>query len=375
MVKRIEDKQIMKTLSLVIPVYNEESTLKDIVREVLKIQTDEIQLELVLVDDCSSDNSYNIALQLAEEIPNVKVFKHEKNMGKGAALRTGFISATGDYIGIQDADMEYDPKDYLKMIKPLLEDKADVVYGSRYLKPDTRRILYFWHTFMNKGLTLLTNMYTNLDITDMETCYKLFKREVIQTIAPKLKENRFGFEPEVTVYVAQGKYKVYECAISYNPRTFEEGKKIGAKDGLRALYCILHYGAHTAPIPMQFLLYLFIGGVSAIANILIFMSLINSGVILLYSVGISFFISAMINYFLCILLLFRHKAHWSAFGEIMSYILTLIIMGSVDYGCTYGLIAIGLSSFWAKAISSVVGVIGNFLLRKYFVFLETGRNK
>lgn len=365
----------MKTLSLVIPVYNEEATLRDIVDEVLKIQTEEIQLELVLVDDCSTDNSYNIALQIGQETPCVKVFKHEKNMGKGAALRTGFMSATGDYIGIQDADMEYDPKDYLKLIRPLMEDKADVVYGSRYLQQDTRRILYFWHTFMNKGLTLLTNMYTNLDITDMETCYKLFKREVIQEIAPKLKENRFGFEPEVTVYVAQGKYRVYECAISYNPRTFEEGKKIGAKDGLRALYCILHYGAHTAPIPMQFLLYLFIGGVSAVANIMIFIALINAGTTLFYSVGIAFLISAIINYFLCILLLFRHKAHWSTLGEIMSYIVTLIIMGSIDYGCTYGLIAIGLSSFWAKSISSVIGVIGNFLLRKYFVFLETRKHE
>ena len=360
----------MKTLSLVIPVYNEEKTLRNIIDEVLKIKTDEIGLELVLVDDCSSDNSYEIALGIAEELKCVKVFKHEKNMGKGAALRTGFMSATGDYVGIQDADLEYDPKDYLKLIKPLLEDKADVVYGSRYLQPDTRRILYFWHTFMNKGLTLLTNMYTNLDITDMETCYKLFKKDVIQEIAPKLKENRFGFEPEVTVYVAQGKYRVYECAINYNPRTFEEGKKIGAKDGLRALYCILHYGAHTAPLPMQFILYLFIGGVSAIANILLFLMLINSGMNLFYSVGIAFVISAMINYFLCILLLFRHKARWSTFGEILSYIVTLAIMGSVDYGCTYALLAVGLNSFWAKSVSSVIGVIGNFLLRKYFVFLE-----
>lgn len=365
----------MKTLSLVIPVYNEEKTLRNIVDEVLKIQNEEIKLELVLVDDCSSDDSYNIAQNIAKEIPCVKVFKHEKNMGKGAALRTGFLAATGDYIGIQDADLEYDPKDYLKLIKPLMEDKADVVYGSRYLKPDTRRILYFWHTFMNKGLTLLTNMYTNLDITDMETCYKLFKREVIQTIAPKLKENRFGFEPEVTVYVAQGKYRVYECAIAYNPRTFEEGKKIGAKDGLRALYCILHYGAHTAPIPMQFILYLFIGGVSALANIFLFLLFINSGLSLFLSVGAAFVISAMINYILCILLLFRHKAHWSAFGEIMTYIVTLVIMGSIDYGCTYGLIAIGLSNFWAKAISSVIGVIGNFLLRKYFVFLESEKKQ
>ena len=361
----------MKTLSLVIPVYNEERTLRNIVSEVIeKIKSDEINLELVLVDDCSSDNSLKIAKEIASEFPFVKVFHHEKNQGKGAALKTGFMNATGDYIGIQDADLEYDPKDYLKLLKPLLEDKADVVYGSRYLKRDTRRILYFWHTFMNKGLTLLTNMYTNLDITDMETCYKLFKREVIQEIAPNLKENRFGFEPEVTIYVSKGKYRLYECAISYNPRTFEEGKKIGAKDGLRALYCIFHYGGHVAPVPMQILLYLFIGGVSAIANILFFMIFNHYKMDLVYSVWFAFIISAMINYFLCIAILFRHKARWTTFGEIVSYIITLIIMGALDYICTYGLIFVGLSSFWSKTISSLIGVVGNFVLRKYFVFQE-----
>ena len=360
----------MTVLSLVIPVYNEESTLENLVSEVKKIETDDIKLELILVDDCSSDNSYEIAQKIAKQDSSIKVCKHEKNKGKGAALRTGFLEATGDYVGIQDADLEYNPSDYLKLIKPLLEGKADVVYGSRYLKQDTRRILYFWHTFMNKGLTCLTNMYTNLDITDMETCYKLFKREVIQEIAPKLKENRFGFEPEVTIYVAQGKYRVYECAISYNPRSYEEGKKIGAKDGLRALYCILHYGAHTAPIPMQILLYLFIGGVSAIVNILTFMLLHNSGMDLVYSVWTAFILSAALNYILCILLLFRHKACWNTFGEILAYILTLAIMGGVDYACTYGFIAIGLSTFWSKTLSTAIGLIGNFLLRKYFVFLE-----
>lgn len=360
----------MTILSLVIPVYNEESTLEHLVNEVKKIETNDIKLELILVDDCSSDGSYEIAQKLAQQYSCIKVCKHEKNKGKGAALRTGFMEATGDYVGIQDADLEYNPQDYLKLIQPLLENKADVVYGSRYLKQDTRRILYFWHTFMNKGLTCLTNMYTNLDITDMETCYKLFRREVIQEIAPKLKENRFGFEPEVTVYVAQGKYRVYECAISYNPRTFEEGKKIGAKDGLRALYCILHYGAHTAPVPMQILLYLFIGGVSAVVNILSFMLMQNAGINLTVSVWSAFVLSAALNYILCILLLFRHKACWNTFGEILAYIATLAIMGGVDYACTCAFIALGMGMFWSKTLSTAIGLIGNFLLRKYFVFLE-----
>ena len=256
---------------------------------------------------------------------------------------------------------------------PLLENKADVSFGSRYLKQDTRRILYFWHTCMNKFLTLLTNMYTNLDITDMETCYKLFKKEVIKEIAPKLKENRFGFEPEVTIYVAKGNWRVYESAISYNPRTYEEGKKIKAKDGLRALYCIFHYGANTAPIPMQFILYLFIGAISAIANIISFMILTKIFNSLIINIAIAFIISALINYILCILILFRHKARWSSTFEIITYIITLIIMGTIDYYTTLGLLFIGLNNFWAKTISSGVGVIGNFLLRKYFVFPESSK--
>ena len=366
----------MSTLSLVIPIYNEENTIQNIVEKTLSIEKDkfaienDIQLELILVDDCSSDKSLGIAQQLAKENNKIKVFSQKKNQGKGAALKRGFIEAQGDYIGVQDADDEYNPFDYLKMIKPLLEDKADVVYGSRYLKQDTRRILYFWHTFMNKGLTLLTNMYTNLDITDMETCYKLFKKDVIKQIVPKLKENRFGFEPEVTCYVAKGKYRVFECAISYNPRSYEEGKKIKAKDGLRALYCILHYGAHCAPIPMQFLLYIFIGGISAIINIATFMILTNMFDNLLLNISIAFALSALVNYLLCIALLFRHKARWSSFGEIVCYLITLAIMGAMDYGVTYGLLLCGLGNFWSKVISSFVAVFGNFLLRKYFVFYE-----
>lgn len=358
----------MTTLSLIIPVYNEERSLKSIVERTLSIQKNlaDIKLELIIVDDFSGDKSFEIAKSLENE--NIKVFRHDKNKGKGAALKTGFMEATGDFIGIQDADMEYDPNDYIKLLKPLLENKADVCYGSRYLQRDNRKVLYFWHTFMNKFLTLLTNMYSNLDITDMETCYKLFKKDVIKNIAPKLKENRFGFEPEVTMYVAQGGYRVYECAIQYNPRSYEEGKKIKAKDGLRALYCIMHYGGQTAPIPMQFLVYLIIGGISAVVNIIAFLIFIEAGINLFLSVASAFIISALTNYFLCIALLFKHKARFSTFGEIIAYIITLIIMGGLDYYCTCFLLALSLNNFWSKAISSLVGVIGNFLFRKYFVF-------
>jgi glycosyltransferase involved in cell wall biosynthesis len=235
----------MRILSLIIPCYNEESTLVGIVEEVLKVQSEDLSLELVIVDDCSKDSSRAVAEKLAADHPEVKLCFHEKNRGKGAALRTGFLAATGDYVGIQDADMEYDPHDYLKMLRPLDEGRADVVFGSRYLKREDRIVLRWWHTAMNRFLTWWSNVLSDLDVTDMETCYKLFRREIIQKIAPRLKEDRFGFEPEVVAHVARLVRKegvrVAEVAISYRPRTFSEGKKIGWRDGVRAIWCILKY--------------------------------------------------------------------------------------------------------------------------------------
>ena len=235
----------MRRLSLVIPCYNEESTLAGIVEEVLKLRSSDLGLELVIVDDCSKDSSRAVAERLAADHPEIKLCFHEKNRGKGAALKTGFLAATGDYVGIQDADMEYDPRDYLKMIRPLDEGRADVVLGSRYLRREDRIVLRWWHTAMNRFLTWLSNVFSDLDVTDMETCYKLFRREIIQRIAPNLKEDRFGFEPEVVARVARLARKeglrVAEVAINYRPRTFSEGKKVGWRDGVRALWCILRY--------------------------------------------------------------------------------------------------------------------------------------
>ena len=269
-------------LSLVIPCYNEEKTLKGIVDEVLKLRDHGVDLELVIVDDCSKDGSWNVAQEIAEcHAGLVKLCRHEVNRGKGAALRTGFLEATGDYVGVQDADLEYDPLDYLKLLECAEKKGADVVFGSRYLEFESRRVLRWWHSTMNRFLTLMSNMFSDLAITDMETCYKMFRRETIQKIAPLLKENRFGFEPEVTAQVARlmrfEGLKVGEVAISYRPRTFMEGKKIGWKDGVRALWCISKYNAPVMPLPVQILIYLVViallfAGISVVVDLCFLLS-------------------------------------------------------------------------------------------------------
>jgi len=358
----------MCTLTLVVPCYNEEATLSGCIERVLKLRSKTLKLEIIIVDDCSKDKSLEVALDLEEKIPEIRVLHHEVNKGKGAALRTGFQYATGDYVGIQDADLEYEPMEYLKLLEPLQQNEADVVFGSRYLRPGKRKVLYFWHSWMNKTLTFISNMMTNLDISDMETCYKLFRREIIQSI--ELKENRFGFEPEVVAKVAQRHYRVWEMAISYRPRSVEEGKKINWKDGVRALYCILHYSAHTAQLPMQLLLYLFIGGVSALGNILFFSLLIFAGFKMMVAVVLAFVGAALVNYLLCVTILFRHKARWSTLGEIFLYLLTVTIMGAFDAVITVSLIRWGMSPLLSKTLATLFGFVGNFLMRKYLVFPE-----
>ena len=358
----------MCTLTLVVPCYNEEATLSGCIERVLKLRSKTLKLEIIIVDDCSKDRSLEVARDLEEKIPEIRVLHHEVNKGKGAALRTGFQYATGDFVGIQDADLEYEPMEYLKLLVPLQQNEADVVFGSRYLRPGKRKVLYFWHSWMNKTLTFISNMMTNLDISDMETCYKLFRREIIQSI--ELKENRFGFEPEVVAKVAQRHCRVWEMAISYRPRSVEEGKKINWKDGVRALYCILHYSAHTAQLPMQLLLYLFIGGVSALGNILFFSLLIFAGFKMMVAVVLAFVGAALVNYLLCVTILFRHKARWSTLGEIFLYLLTVTIMGAFDAVITVSLIRWGMSPLLSKTLATLFGFVGNFLMRKYLVFPE-----
>ncbi len=222
------------TLSVVVPVYNEVNTIREVYERISAVALDK---EIVLVDDCSTDGTREVIKTLGSD--GVKVLFHEKNMGKGAALRTGIANATGDIVIIQDADLEYDPREYPRLIKPILEGRADVVYGSRFIGGGDHRVLYFWHLAGNKFLTLISNMFTNLNLTDMETCYKVFKRDIFEKIA--IEEDRFGFEPEITAKIAKLRCKVYEVGISYYGRTYEEGKKIGWKDGVRAIYCILKY--------------------------------------------------------------------------------------------------------------------------------------
>jgi glycosyltransferase involved in cell wall biosynthesis len=223
-------------LSVVMPVYNEQGTLREVISRVLAVP---LELELICVDDGSRDGSREILSDLQTAHPQIRVLLQPKNMGKGAALRRGIQESTGDYIIIQDADLEYDPSDYPALLHPLLEGKADVVYGSRFQGSGPHRVLYFWHSVANSVLTLISNALTNMNMTDMETCYKVFRREILQSI--RIEEDRFGFEPEITVKIAKRRLRVYEVGISYWGRTYEEGKKIGWKDGIRALWCLLKY--------------------------------------------------------------------------------------------------------------------------------------
>ncbi len=356
-------------LSIVIPCYNEEATLATCVKKVLELERQHgVDLEIIIVDDASTDGSIKVAEALARKYPQIRVLRHERNQGKGAALRTGFRNVTGRFVAVQDADLEYNPLELADLLEPLLSGVADVVYGSRFLSGRPHRVLYFWHSTGNAFLTFVSNMFTDLNLTDMETCYKVFRREIIQSI--EIEENRFGFEPEITAKLAQMGARIYEMGISYHGRTYEEGKKIGWKDGVRALYCIFKYNAPHLPLPMQFLIYLFIGGFSALINVVTFAGLNAAGLDLAPAVLTAFFLAAAVNYLLCIAFLFRHKARWSSAMEVLVY-LGVVAGGAVfDLAVTRGLAAIGIGAVAAKSLAAAAGLVYNFLARKYVVFPE-----
>lgn len=234
----------MPKLSVIVPAYNEENTIVSVLTKISEVSLiNGIEKEIIVVNDCSKDRTEDVVMTFKQTHPQTPIayFKHEVNQGKGAALHTGIKQATGDYVIVQDADLEYDPAEFNLLLKPMVDGFADVVYGSRFVGGRPHRALFFFHTIGNKLLTFTSNMLTNLNITDMETCYKLFKREIIQRLP--LKEKRFGFEPEVTIKMSRiPKIRIYEVGISYYGRTYEEGKKIGWKDGVRAFYCMMKYG-------------------------------------------------------------------------------------------------------------------------------------
>jgi glycosyltransferase involved in cell wall biosynthesis len=225
-------------LSIVVPCYNEKHTIVPLLERVLSASLPEkVEREVIVVDDCSTDGTQDTLKSISD--PRVRMVRHEKNLGKGAALRTGFGHATGEVVVVQDADLEYNPNEYGKLLKPILDGRADVVYGSRFMTTDERRVLYYFHYIGNRFLTFASNVFTNMNLSDMETCYKMFKSDVLEKIT--IRENRFGFEPEITAKIARLKCRVYEVGISYSGRTYEEGKKIGLRDGIRALWCIVKY--------------------------------------------------------------------------------------------------------------------------------------
>lgn len=355
-------------LSVIIPCYNEEHTLEKLVQRVLEIQDQHLSVEIIVVDDHSTDQSAKVAESLSRTHPEMRVFFHEKNQGKGAALQTGIAQATGDFVAIQDADLEYDPCDLKKLLGPLIHNKADVVIGSRFLSSGTRRILNFWHSLGNKLLTTISNMLTDLNLSDMETCYKVFRRDVIQSL--DLKEKRFGFEPEVIAKVAHKKLRIFEIGISYYGRSYAEGKKINAKDGWRALYCILKYNLHQAPWPVQLFFYLFIGGSAAILNLGIFIVLEPLQIPLPVKTGAAFILAAIFNYLLCIWIMFRHKARWNSRFEVIVFLFVVFIVGAIDYFSTHFFIFSDYPPALAKIFASSIGLMLNFAGRKWLVFPE-----
>ncbi len=358
-------------LSVLIPCYNEEKTLEQCMENLLGIKNDRLLLEIIIIDDKSNDGSLAVARSLESRHPEITVLEHDRNRGKGAALRTGIERATGEIVAVQDADLEYDPNDLRRLLNPILAGKADVVYGSRFVTGAERRVLYFWHSIANRFLTLASNMFTDVNLTDMETCYKVFRREVIRRI--EIEEDRFGFEPEITAKVAQLKARIYEIGISYHGRTYQEGKKIGWKDAVRTLYCIFKYNTFKAPAPLQFLVYTFAAAVSAVLVLPLFLLLVklHAGVTLAAVAASG--VAAVLNYLLCVLILFRPNARWSTAGELATYSIPAAASCVVNALSTGFFIDRGVAPWLSNISVSTVVFFAVFLFCRYVVFPERRR--
>lgn len=304
------------SLSVVVPCYNERDTLETCVERVLAIQDINLTIEVIIVDDCSTDGSSETADTLATRHQEVTAVHHASNRGKGAALQTGFGRAQGDYVAVQDADLEYDPRELRTLLAPLREGHADVVLGSRFLTAGAHRVLYYWHSLGNRLLTALSNMFTDLNLTDMESCYKVFRRDVVQSLP--LREPRFGFEPEVIALLSERRLRIYEMGISYYGRSYAEGKKIGIKDGLRAVYCILKYNAFRAPVALQAPVFISIAGFGLCIDILLWWLLRGTSLPAVAQATLAFAPLGAVGILAAYTVVFRHKVRWPG---VMEYVL------------------------------------------------------
>lgn len=349
-------------LSLVVPCFNESATLERCVARILAIASPSLPLEIVIVDDASRDDSLAIARGLAARHPEIRVLAHERNRGKGAALRTGFEHVTGDFVAVQDADLEYDPRDLVGLLVPLEDGRADAVLGSRYRAEGLRRVRHFWHTAGNRFLTFVSNLFTDLELTDLETCYKVFRRDVIQSIP--IEEDRFGFEPEIVAKMAGLRLRIFEASIDYAGRTYAEGKKIRARDGWRALYCIVRYNAGHAPTAMRFGVYAGIAAIAGLVDVALFALLRPVLAADWAALGLAYGVASLVNLSSCRALLFPNPRP----GSLARYALVALVAALVDAGLTLGLVDVGLAPISAKLLALVPFPVLNFALRDRFVF-------
>ena len=353
-------------VTVVIPCYNERDTLPTLITRLRAIEDDRLALDIHIVDDGSTDGSQRIARELSRKHDNVRATSLEVNRGKGAALRVGFRAARGDFVAIQDADLEYDPRDLKRMIDHLREKGADVVVGSRFLNGDIRSAPSIWHSLGNRIITRLSNLLTGLNLTDIEVCYKVFRREALEGI--ELRENRFGIEPELIAKIAEKRLRFYEIGISYSPRTYQEGKKIGIADGIRALYCVFYYNAYRAPILPQLILFLLFGAVGILLDVSLFAFMRNAGVETSRSIVIAFLISA--SYQVCLVnpLLFRKGSRWKQALEPIVHGVGLIAAAVVDFSMFGVLNGLNMPFEPAKTLAIFAALLGLYFYYRFLLF-------